>query len=470
MLLPFGKRTYQDYEDDVSEYDELEFALPSAIADPLGLGGLLAKQALTGQRMNPNDATQAMIDIGMLSAPIGLLGGVPKGAVLGANVFQGGPHKYGPEGAAESLKHMSKGEGAQAYGYGRYDAESKGVADDYRKNLSGGGRVLNVDGVENPSELLKSAMTTQGSPEEYIKQARLGLAHVKKRMDNANKKDEGLGFSEHDMERMEYDKRLKDIQELETYVGKDISFGDAGHIYKHDLPDEDIARYLDWDKKLSEQPKAAKSALYGENYANGMDIDESIKSLVDDVNARPDRAATDAEKMQMTLLTRLKHGDDPSGQVFYHDMKSKAQRAYDADPSAAPNDAGMGASEALGKAGIPGLKYFDGMSRVNTKAKVLIDGVSDSTGAGGWVLRQNESNPQKALSKAINEIESFGKPLQGSARETDLATLKMWKKSPNSVEISNPRTRNFVTWDQDVLNRMKLLERNGEKFGGLLTR
>jgi len=32
------------------------------------------------------------------------------------------------------------------------------------------------------------------------------------------------------------------------------------------------------------------------------------------------------------------------------------------------------------------------------------------------------------------------------------------------------RTRNFVTWDQDVLNRMKLLERNGEKFGGLLTR
>ena len=86
MLLPFGKRTYQDYEDDISEYDELEFALPSAIADPLGLGGLLAKQALTGQRMNPNDATQAMIDVGMLSTPIGLLGGVPKGAVLGANV------------------------------------------------------------------------------------------------------------------------------------------------------------------------------------------------------------------------------------------------------------------------------------------------------------------------------------------------------------------------------------------------
>ena len=120
--------------------------------------------------------------------------------------------------------------------------------------------------------------------------------------------------------------------------------------------------------------------------------------------------------------------------------------------------------EYLRKRGIPGLKYFDGMSRANTKAKISIDGVPDSTGAGGWVLRQNESNPQKALDKAINEIESFGKPLQGSASETDLATLKMWKKSPNSVEISNPRTRNFVTWDQDVLNRMKLLERNGESM------
>ena len=51
------------------------------------------------------------------------------------------------------------------------------------------------------------------------------------------------------------------------------------------------------------------------------------------------------------------------------------------------------ASEALGKLGIPGLKYYDGMSR--------------NAGEG---------------------------------------------------------TRNYVTWDQDVLDRMKLLQRNDETF------
>ena len=61
---------------------------------------------------------------------------MPQGAILGANVFQGGPHKYGPEGAAESLKHMSKGEGAQAYGWGRYDAQAESVGKQYKKDLT----------------------------------------------------------------------------------------------------------------------------------------------------------------------------------------------------------------------------------------------------------------------------------------------------------------------------------------------
>ena len=110
MLLPFGRRTYQDYDDDVSEYDRTEFALPSAIADPLGRGGLLAKQALTGQRMNPNDATQAMIDVGMLSTPIGLLGGVPKGAI-GMNVFDGGIHDLGKLGKEYLMRRYGYGDG-----------------------------------------------------------------------------------------------------------------------------------------------------------------------------------------------------------------------------------------------------------------------------------------------------------------------------------------------------------------------
>jgi len=57
----------------------------------------------------------------------------------------------------------------------------------------------------------------------------------------------------------------------------------------------------------------------------------------------------------------------------------------------------------------------------------------------------------------------LGKPLN-----VNLTSINAKNDAINSLIDS--RTRNFVTWDQDVLNRMKLLERNGEKFGGLLSR
>ena len=349
---------------------------------------------------NPAAMNQAATDAFGLAADTMAGGGVvsrmtdmPQGAILGANVFQGGPHKYGPEGAAESLNNVFKGEGNAAYGWGRYDAENDIVAGQYRAN------VRNID-----EEAFKKA----GFTDSEIKTARQYASQYLP--------------EESDMAASAFSHWLGKELKPETNLAFKEAMGEGSYLYKHDLPDEDIARYLDWDAPLSEQPEALAKA----------------RQHWDDTLGDPD-----------IVMQRLGISDTSTGKDLYQALGGVTQRQ-------------QAASEALGKAGIPGLKYFDGMSRANTKAKISIDGVPDSTGAGGWVLRQNESNPQKALDKAINEIESFGKPLQGSARETDLATLKMWKKSPNSVEISNPRTRNFVTWDQDVLNRMKLLERNNE--------
>tara|TARA_R100000995_G_C3475612_1_gene120790 strand:+ start:48 stop:1370 length:1323 start_codon:yes stop_codon:yes gene_type:complete len=87
MLAPYLKRTVTDPIDDVSEYEQREFAMPSLLFDPLqGLVGM--GQMLRGERsVDPREITKTALDIGMLSAPVGgLLGGVPKGAVLGANV------------------------------------------------------------------------------------------------------------------------------------------------------------------------------------------------------------------------------------------------------------------------------------------------------------------------------------------------------------------------------------------------
>mgnify|MGYP000651504027 CR=1 FL=1 len=433
MLLPFGKRTYQDYEDDVSEYDELEFALPSAIADPLGLGGLLVKQALTGQRMNPNDATQAMIDIGMLSTPIGLLGGVPKGAVLGANVFQGGPHKYGPEGAAESLKHMSKGEGAQAYGWGRYDAENKAVADDYYNTFNDPEQMplsfkdKPVDEIWNDGIKERWANEiadmTEGQKDDFTT-VMSNLSQVNSIEDVPNVL---YGFNKNQMA------MYKNIIEPDL-----IKKPTEAYLYKHDLPDSDIARYLDWDAPLSEQKN-----ILG---------DESIDEIVARVKAS-DTPPTETDKMRVLYLQKAARGEDPSGQVLYHDYKSKANQRD-------PNGADKAASEALAKAGIPGLKYFDGMSRDNPK-QVFVNGMPiDSRDIYGNI----------ASDLFVDAGGDFQVAIKNAKSKDAIEVLKDWANDPGMAQITDVGTRNFVTWDQDVLNRMKLLERNGEKFGGLLSR
>jgi len=380
MLLPFGKRTYQDYDDDVSEYDRTEFALPSAIADPLGRGGLLAKQALTGQRMNPDDMTRVMLDAGMLSTPVGLLGGVPKGAVLGANVFQGGPHKYGPEGAADSLKHMSKGEGAQAYGWGRYDAENKAVGQEYFDNLGG------------------NAVVRDGKTEDRA--AYLALLQDKI-MDGTKASREDAYQAAKDV--VDQNLSVGDVEgmDLEIVYRKAIELNDAtqsqGYLYKHDLPDEDIARYLDWDAPLSEQPEIVKA----------------LESIIESTSKS---------------FPEIKNNPNVTGQGLYNAYKSHR------------GGSGEEASKAFGKAGIPGLKYFDGMSR----------GIN-RTGS----------------------VEKVGDKWTATIQGPHSSTNKNFSTKPEAdkwVKSKVDGTRNFVTWDQDVLNRMKLLERNGEKFDGLLTR
>ena len=417
MLLPFGKRTHQDYIDDVSEYDELELALPSAIADPLGRGGLLVKQALTGQRMNPNDATQAMIDVGMLSTPVGLLGGVPKGAVLGANVFQGGPHKYGPEGAAESLKHMSKGEGAQAYGWGRYDAQSEGVARQYKQNLGTQGKVI-VDGQEvkttGANALAAAAQKWDGDP-----------------MENLNNLKPSTGI---------FNKEA--IEEAKLLIKRGgVEYEPGSFIYKHDLPDEDIARYLDWDAPLSEQPESVRGNLLG--------------ALSAKANGPQEIGVGDGMPIPWNTFNDdvVDSLDEMSGSQLHKMLTSKEVIGY----------TDKEASEFLGKAGIPGLKYFDGMSRyidpedAATKIPILEKYEAAKAAweaAGSKGLGQEASKFRGAQSRAQQQYPGGAIPTSKSVKE--LAAKK--------------RTRNFVTWDQDVLNRMKLLERNGEKFDGLLGR
>ena len=139
---------------------------------------------------------------------------VRSGMMLPMDVWHGTPHRFEPT-VKNSLgefnaSKIGSGEGAQAYGYGHYFAESPSVANSYKEALA------------NPS-----------SP----------LNDVAKYWRHNGGKDAFLNFAK--------DAGLDSKQIAETV---DAIKGN-GYLYKVDLPDEVVPRMLDWDKPIKDQPE-----------------------------------------------------------------------------------------------------------------------------------------------------------------------------------------------------------------------
>ena len=395
---------------------------------------------------NPAAMNQAATDAFGLAADTMAGGGVvsrmtdmPTGAVLGANVFQGGPHKYGPEGAAESLKHMSKGEGAQAYGYGRYDAENIDVAEQYRINLAYNPDEMKVGGKQinelyNDISNNASRIPVKQASGEYEKMEILERLMQHETLDDV----------------AEYAKNLS--PETAAWVDKTVrpSFETFGNLYKHDLPDEDIARYLDWDAPLSEQPESVRKALgYGSGNIKKTEVDEVItfSDGVNSVTVPKKPSGTNLNYFPMKGSGPLSNMQPLTRSAISHEQAEKVARQWlegtttTGDQLLHKTGKNQAASEALGKAGIPGLKYFDGMSRPASSTKSLIEAAGSQ---------------EAALANARKRFDSADADWGPMADDHK----RRWADAIR--ELEKPQTRNFVTWDQDVLNRMKLLERNNE--------
>lgn len=143
--------------------------------------------------------------------------------VIGQTVWHGSPHKFDK---FDSSK-IGTGEGAQAYGYGMYLAESPDVANAYKSNL-----------VKDPTFVeKKTGRVIRKGSDEYA-----DLLERQARMER-----NGYGA--------EFDKKFQ-VQE--------------GSLYKVDLPDTAISKMLDWDKPLSEQPESVRDAF------EKLGIDESV--------------------------------------------------------------------------------------------------------------------------------------------------------------------------------------------------
>jgi len=243
------------------------------------------------------------------------------------DVYHGTPHRFPPTEANPlgefDASKIGTGEGAQAFGHGIYLAEKPTVAQDYQFMLS---------------KIDPNTTTYQGKPVEkwyemaQTEQDRAHRLRDQKAIDRANAK---LAFWENVMTRRhpEDAKRVANDPDdgwptLANYANSlDMSkfggIGEAGSLYKADLPDEMIDRMLDWDKPIREQPKSVQN-IARKVIAENLDWNDPSGKAVDEFY-------------------------DATGADLYQALESKLGSKQ--------------TSDYFRQAGLPGVRYLDAGSR-----------------------------------------------------------------------------------------------------------
>jgi len=207
-------------------------------------------------------------------AEMGLRNTLSEAYTPGMTVWHGSPYKFTKFDASK----IGTGEGNQAYGHGIYVAENPKVAEGYK-------------------ETLKSKQFSK---------------IVQK------------GRNEYDVVTPDGQLLAKGVYLGQAHKAKDAFDTNVGSVYKVDLPDENIAQMIDWDKPLSKQPKNVQEALKG--------IEKKLPSIPDfDL-----KKYMDADPLAST----------------WHNVINRDLQVEQPEISAL-----------LAKRGIPGIKYLDQGSR-----------------------------------------------------------------------------------------------------------
>lgn len=288
-------------------------------------------------------------------------GGVVGPASFSIFAFHGTPHKVDEF----STEQIGTGEGAQAYGYGLYFAESRETGEAYRKQLSSQSRFL-------PRWLLDGKSSKEAGVPDIIFLENIGIdgeigkekQRLESRIRSAKKNpdlwtdadqvikeaEEGLIWLEENQdaaERVSYDERQGSLYSVELNVEQD--------------------ELLDWDKPSKKQSKLIRKSL-----------DKMLSKTTGVSFSKQNRLRT----LKRNLST---HDGGSLYNTFVDYLGGDAQQA----------------SSDLAAAGIKGIRYLDGASR-NATWKLSSP---NTVAAGDWMVKDSS----KPLSDGVhfdNEAEA----------------------------------------------------------------
>ena len=269
--------------------------------------GMLAPMAIA--------AKAPQIARGLLQAEANAMAPRTLNPQTGAIVWHGSPHKFDKFDSGK----IGTGEGAQAYGHGLYLAESPEVSKTYMRTQMG-----------NAPELEQMALRAGASKDAANTIA--GWYHQTK---DAKGLDKFLSAMREPAP-SPYIQQFRDgiVKEEPALRKAWENFTDPGQLYKVDLPDDQIARMLDWDKPLSQQSNEVQKALtalkdengydalqslktgYGANFqgATGQDILRALERNTSVTNGRPEAASSFLKKQGIPGIRYLDGGSRGAGQ------------------------------------------------------------------------------------------------------------------------------------------------------------
>ena len=403
---------------------------------PVGGSEWMAKQGLTAQ---PRNALAGILgESAGLSGPMVLAAKAPQVAnalnrvvenaarpsalnpELGAIVYHGSPHQFD----AFDASKIGTGEGAQAYGHGLYLADSPGVAQSYQQKLSTGARAVPSWLSSHNMQEARAGAVGAGLSGPDLEAAML----VRNAVDNMPAtRTELLSMIAKYGDPKIHRTTQESINKITAQLIPDETFG---HLYKADLPDEKIARMLDWDKPLSQQSEHVFKAL---------DSDPLIK--------------------------RNRPSGDPSGAALMRALEDLGG-VIDSGGRGMPGVAGY-----LRNKGIPGIRYLDGGSRgagAGTSNYVVFPGEESAL----KILERN-GQPVNALQNVVREPPAaYGASMSGNAPSAATAGQPTWAgfSTPEEYAAALARDAEHSARMQAAWRKSGLWERPAgyvpEKIGG----
>jgi hypothetical protein len=305
---------------------------------------------------------------------------------MGAIVYHGSPHKFDK---FDSSK-IGTGEGAQAYGHGMYFAQAPEVANSYTKELAQiemfhNGKSVGVFDEAATANAAHNIRAAGGDIEKAVKRAK--MLYTGKFADDVAAEIRRLGPGE-------------------------VTEKSSGNLYKVDLPDEAIAKMLDWDKPLSQQAPEVQAAVQK----------LGIKGTIP-------RDTTWGGPASREMVGREIYAElDRAGKLLHNPETANAFRG----------------------AGIPGIRYLDGGSRATTGGEVLGTFQKD----GKWFSKIRVANRGGVGFQDPTTMITTSMPFKSEAEALS------WAKS----KVNHQGTSNYVVFPGEE-HLLKILERNGGLMG-----